>query len=892
MRKTVWSSDGIVGSLFVLAFLVLAYGVFSDSFQNLERYAYDAGIRAMQREPDPRIAVIAIDEESIANIGRWPWPRDVQAKLIELLSSGGASLIGSTILYSEPQRDQGLKTIDGLIDFIRQSPQLSTYLPVTPAAPALAATDTAADSSPATPQVASPGSEPAAPLAAESAPAIDPPASSDTGRLVQRLLQAQQDLDTDRTLAASMQTAASVVQGMTFGLGYPEGRPDRELPPYVQSSALRQVTDELGLGDQPLFADSAQPPISAVGEVVSGIGHITVVPDVDGAQRFEPLVLNYYNAYYPSLSLLLAARTLNLNLQDIAVRLGEGVQLGSRMIETTPDLRMYTYFYRNQGSRPAFAVDSFYDVLSGKIHPRKYQDKIVLIGATAQGIGDSFATPIAANMPPVLTLAHTVSSLLQGDFIVRPYWAEFLEPALILVIALYLTLLLPRLNARLGFGLTLFLSVSMVSVELFMFVSQGYWLKLVIPAVLLLSGHLFMTVKQFSLTERLKTKSETEGAESNKMLGLAFQGQGQLDMAFEKFRRVQPVDDTLLDVMYNLALDYERKRQFNKAGAVYEYMAQHKPGYRDLKQKLDRAKQLQETIILGGAGTGGSTAQGTLIMQGGAVEKPMLGRYRVEKELGRGAMGMVYLGKDPKIGRQVAIKTMALSQEFEAAELQDVKDRFFREAEAAGKLNHPNIVTMFDAGEEHDLAFIAMEFINGHDLTRHIKLETLLPYDKVLKLMIQAAEALDYAHRQKVVHRDIKPANLMYLPEEDQVKITDFGIARVTDSSKTKTGTVLGTPSYMSPEQLSGKHVDGRSDLFSLGVTTYQLLTGQLPFIGESMATLMYKIANESQVPPSQHRRELPAALDAFMTQALQKDPDQRFRSGAEFAAALRGLAI
>jgi len=175
---------------------------------------------------------------------------------------------------------------------------------------------------------------------------------------------------------------------------------------------------------------------------------------------------------------------------------------------------------------------------------------------------------------------------------------------------------------------------------------------------------------------------------------------------------------------------------------------------------------------------------------------------------------------------------MALSQEFEADELQEVKERFFREAETAGRLNHPNIVTIFDAGEEHDLAFIAMEFLKGKDLAPYIKPDNLLPLPKVLSIIQRVADALSYAHTNNVVHRDIKPANIMYELESDTVKVTDFGIARITDSSKTKTGMVLGTPSYMSPEQLAGKKIAGHSDLFSLGVTLYQMASGHLPFTG------------------------------------------------------------
>jgi serine/threonine-protein kinase len=298
---------------------------------------------------------------------------------------------------------------------------------------------------------------------------------------------------------------------------------------------------------------------------------------------------------------------------------------------------------------------------------------------------------------------------------------------------------------------------------------------------------------------------------------------------------------------------------------------------------------MSETVILG---AGGAHPGGTLILESGGVEKPMLGRYQVEKELGKGAMGVVYQGKDPKIGRVVAIKTLALSQEFEASELKDVKERFFREAETAGRLTHPNIVTIYDAGEEHDLAYIAMEFLKGKDLTPYNKAGTLLPLEKAMSITVRVAEALAYAHKNNVVHRDIKPANIMYEPASDSVKVTDFGIARITDSSRTKTGMVLGTPSYMSPEQLAGRKIEGRSDLFSLGVTFYQLACGRLPFEGESMAQLMFRIANEPAPDILQFNPAVPPAIVDFLSRAMAKEANERFQTGEEFAAALRACVV
>jgi serine/threonine-protein kinase len=407
-------------------------------------------------------------------------------------------------------------------------------------------------------------------------------------------------------------------------------------------------------------------------------------------------------------------------------------------------------------------------------------------------------------------------------------------------------------------------------------------MQLMLPATLLLIGHAALVSKRFIVTERAKLKSDETSAESSRMLGLAYQGQGQLDLAWDKFRQV-PLSEALLDNLYNLALDFERKRQFNKAEGVFRYMHEFNPKFRDLEFRLSRAKQLSETVILSG---GASHPGGSL--QLGIGEKPRFGRFEVQKELGKGAMGVVYLGKDPKIGREVAIKTMALSQEFEADELADVKQRFFREAETAGRLSHPNIVTIYDTGEEHDFCYIAMELLKGGDLAPYTKAGNLLPVDQVVSITARVADALGYAHRQGVVHRDIKPANMMYHRESDTLKVTDFGIARLTDSSRTKTGMVLGTPSYMSPEQLAGKRIEGRSDLFSLGVTLYQLLCGRLPFEGESMAQLMFKIASEPPTDILAINPALAPSLVAFVERALAKNPDERFQTGEEFGAALR----
>jgi tRNA A-37 threonylcarbamoyl transferase component Bud32 len=265
----------------------------------------------------------------------------------------------------------------------------------------------------------------------------------------------------------------------------------------------------------------------------------------------------------------------------------------------------------------------------------------------------------------------------------------------------------------------------------------------------------------------------------------------------------------------------------------------------------------------------------------------MLGRYKVLKELGRGAMGLVYLGKDPTIQRFVAIKTMRLDQIDNDDKLQDFKARFFREAESTGRLSHPNIVTIYDAGEEADLGYIAMEFIEGTPLNQWARKPNLMPVNEVLLTVATVADALDYAHQQGVVHRDIKPANIM-LTKDRIVKVMDFGIAKMASSSRTQTNIVLGTPTYMSPEQIAGKKVDGRSDIFSLGVVLFELLTGQLPFTADNLSAVLFSIAHHPHPAIQTLRPDLPLMVPEIVDRALQKELLHRYRRADEFAGELR----
>lgn len=815
-------ADWFAGFLVVAA--VIALHLTTDVIATLELRFYDFASASSARAPSSRIAIIAIDDQSIATIGPWPWPRNVHARLIDQLAAAKAKTIVYTASFFEPQLDRGLS-------FIRQIKQLSR---------------------------------------------------PDDAKLAALIAQAEATLDSDGQLASSIKNAGNVVIASVFRLGEPQGKPDAPLPAFALKSALDENT---GFS---VAAIKTRQPIESLGTAAAGVGHLNQVQDVDGAVRQEALLVNYYGKAVPSIALLAALKSLDLTAADLKLKVGESVQIGKLQIKTDGAARMLPQFYKAHGGKPAFAVDSFYDVFSGKIPASMYANKIVVIGATAAAMGTQFPMPGNPALSSAEVIANVISSILNQHFFVQPGWGAWATLGVFLLVAAYIVVALPRLSAGLAALITFLLLAALLGIEFSLLSGAALWFKLVFPAALLPIGYLALMTQRFLVAGQAKTVSNQNPAGANRMLGLALQGQGQLDMAFDRLKQV-PLGDSIMDNLYSLGLEFERGRQFNQAHAVFEHMAAYKKDYKDLKLKLNRARNLSETAV---SFSTDSPPVGAVTLAGGAVENTTLGRYQIEKTLGKGAMGVVYLGHDPRIGRVVAIKTMALAKEFEGQGLVDARERFFREAETAGRLQHQNIVTIFDVGEEHDLAYIAMEFLKGKDLVDFCKSGRLLPIATVLSIVARVADALAFAHRQHVVHRDIKPANVMYEVESDTVKVTDFGIARITDSSQTKTGLVLGTPSFMSPEQLAGKKVDGRSDLYSLGVMLFQMLTGGLPFRGQSMAELMSRIAKQEAPDIRMIRADLPASLAHLIAKALGKLPEARYQDGDQLARELRAILI
>lgn len=834
--KKYWQSDWIIG---LVVMLLCMLGSVTELNRDLELSGYDLGVRfSSTKSANQDVVIIKIDEASLQKKGGWPWPRNIIAEATKKIAATRPAVIGYVLPLDREQSTHGLEYIEAIKNLIAKESGLSS-------------------------------------------------------RRMKRLVRsAEASMDTDQIFANSLYNAGRVVLAIPFLDTLKSEKPPFGLAEHIKRYRLTGIYGAKPeksswknwfVPDPVLSTEKLYPPIKKLTRQAGGAG--TLYLGVDRAHiRTEPLVMKYGQDYIPSFVLMMAARNRALSPRSIKVDLKKHtVTLEREQIKVDKKLRIYPKFYKGKKDESAFPEYSMLDVLEGRVSKNSLRNKTILIGVTAPQHALPQVTPIGEVMAPVRVIAHKVSSLLNDELYEVPDWSLLAQLLFLFVIGLYLMFLLPRFRMGTGMAISSIFLIAILNVHFISMVAQSTWLPMMTPLFALLIGHLVLAAKKFVDSHLSAIKIEL--SQANQLLGQSFHAQGNLDQAMEKYRKCI-VNSSLLEQMYNLGLDYERKRQFNKSIPVFESIQENAPNFRDVSERLARNAEVSNAIVLGGSAS--PSANGTLVVSNAGMEKPMLGRYQIDKEIGRGAMGMVYLGHDPKIGRTVAIKTLMLSQEFEGDKLVEVKERFFREAETAGRLNHPNIVTIYDVGEDQEMSYIAMDYLKGTDLLGYSKQGTLLPALEVMDVTIKVADALNYAHQQKVVHRDIKPANIIYDKETGVLKVTDFGVACLTDTSKTKTGTILGSPSYMSPEQLAGNRVDGRSDLFSLGISMYQLLTGELPFVGESLASLMYKIANEKHPDIRMFNPELPSCVAKIINKALHKDIERRFQSGEQMVSAIR----
>jgi serine/threonine-protein kinase len=381
------------------------------------------------------------------------------------------------------------------------------------------------------------------------------------------------------------------------------------------------------------------------------------------------------------------------------------------------------------------------------------------------------------------------------------------------------------------------------------------WLQLGLPAAIVAAGVVALLARRRMSKRNVRNRDDAQAADAERLMALAFQGQGKLDAAWQKFQAL-PASATLLDDLLALAGAFEKASKPKKAIEVLRVVQERHPGYRDVDARMAQARN---RAVLARAAEAKPEAP---------PARPRFGAFEVERELGRGELGVVYLGRDPVIGREVAIRTLPLEQEFAGAEAAEAKSRLFAEVRAAGGLSHPNIVTIYDAGEAQGACYIAMELLAGGSLAAHLAPDSLLPAAQVAEIVARAAEALGHAHREGVVHYDVRPGNIMVQAETGLVKVTDFGIARLTAAAKSRAA--RSASAYQAPEQRADGLVDGRADLYALGVTLCQLLTSRLP------------------AEVADFEAEVPAGLGAVVARAVAANPNDRFQTGDEFSAALR----
>jgi CHASE2 domain-containing sensor protein/predicted Ser/Thr protein kinase len=837
-----WLPGGLAAALVVAVGRFLA----PESSHELETGLYDRVIRARASKPAKEVAIVAIDNESIERLGPWPWPQPVHAELVEKLMAAGAKVIAFTEPIDTPRSNAEIERVREALKLLeeselRHSPQAEQLRSLLSAAGGASQASTARLSR----ALAAHGNV-VLPLALQASPTV---------------------VDAPNELArftASGSIAYRLEQSAPFRV--------------VQHPARE-------------FMDSAR-----------ALGHTFVQPDKDGIVRTDVAFTRVGSFAMPSLAMAIAARAADVDPGSLSMDSKGIVAFGDAAVTLSSALDAHPQYYGASGA-DAFPQYSYWRVLAGEIGANELRGKTVLIGATTTEALPIpiFATPASAAAPPVALVASTTASYLDGISYATSTLTQAIEWIAAAIAIAVAAFVLPSLGVGLGLVATGIVIAAFVVTEVGLLSTMQTWARLVLPAVAVAAGFGLYLVGELIRRANVKNDRNRDSAANLRNLGLTFQRQGQLDLAFETYRRA-PLDNATMDLLYNLGLDFERRRQTQKAAAVYSYIASRDPNFRDLRAR--RLRLREEAAMRSGPVT--RTAATKPEPPRAAVEdyepsffapqpspgsRRTLGRYEIEREIGKGAMGVVYLGRDPKINRVVAIKAISLADEFEEEDLEEARARFFREAEMAGRLNHPAIVTVYDAGEDQGLAYIAMEYLRGQHLSHYADPARLLPPKTVMLLVARVADALHYAHRQNVVHRDIKPANIMFNPDTDELKITDFGIARLTDTSRTKTGIVLGTPSFMSPEQLEGRPLDGRSDQFALGVSLYQLLCGQLPFRAESMPRLMQKIATEPHTPIRVVRPELPECIERIIDRALAKNADDRYATCGELGLALRECA-
>jgi serine/threonine-protein kinase len=820
------SLQNILGLLIVFIFLILLISG-SSSFEEIGKklYKWNRGSEKKSFLLNNQIALVEIDGKSLETYGPWPWPRHFIADLVNTLQDQGVRLIALQIPFFQRRPNPDRAELKAFHEKI---------------------------------------------LAISSADKGSIPAD----RVSKGLENLEANFNHDQRLIESIRKSGRVILPAFMDRNTAPGQTQSNIMSLIMPQGLsvpeagRNRVTRLS-GAQLLL------PFNDLLDAALGIGLLPLSEKRQGGAPWShTMIAEYEGVFLPSYPLRIAAALYGLTPQEVVIK-RNGLQIQGKTIPMVNWEMIYPY---KQGVS-TFPVFSFVDVHQGRTKLDSLKGKLVLVGfaATPSENLNRFGLPTAPN---IMDTARLLIQILGKDAVSRPFFLLYVEIALLLSFGLGAVYYFPRMG--LGFRTLLFViaSILLMLAGTFFYRSMDVWVRMMYPVACLIAVYILISL--WLIGSRRSRRLDPHYG--NRLVGQSFQKEGLLDLAFDQFRKL-PLEDETKGLVYQLGLEYEEKGLVKKALSTYEYINRG-GGFKDVDKRIASLKEsdYSSTILLGE-----SSQETTLHKAGAGNNRSKIGRYEILGELGKGSMGLVYQALDPKLNRRLAIKTIRFSDEFDTDIIQDIKSRFFREAEIAGRLTHPSIVTIYDVGEEGDLTYMAMEFLEGEDLTQFIAKSHLLPIREVFEIVKKIAEALEFAHKAGVIHRDIKPANIMLL-KGGGIKVTDFGIAKAISSSRTKTGVILGTPNYMSPEQIMGQKIDARSDIFSLGVLFFQLLTGETPFKGDNLSSLLYQITQGKHPSLRERNPKIPGICERIIDKALAKNPQKRFKSAGEMAYVIQSL--
>ncbi len=694
-------------------------------------------------------------------------------------------------------------------------------------------------------------------------------------------------------------------------------------PDYLFDYSLT-VNDQLGIMEEnsSLLARKLFLPAAKILKTRPKLGFSYIMPDDDRILRHQSMVMNYEGYYYPSVPLMAAAVYEKILPDMVKITEGLEIELGSRV---TIPINEKSEFFLNFYKENPFVKYSASQILGEGFNFGQLAGKAVLITVDEFEYSEYFKTPVSAETPRHLITATTLSNLINRDIITIGFNSVLYNLLLLFLLGGICAFVMPQISllyrfVTLGIGLFLLINVNYFMLSSFNVLVEltyiGLEFVLFMAAAPMLETSLVLGEEAEEIRKkkakektkkrmerlRLKAKSKSDGTEADEPVVREIKASSSdpenvvtAIMSGEEVKATSAIgQDKKGSLGGSSAISFDDHQSLNLDGGDSGDDASEKGRGLSQKINLDSEPEIIDPMSLDDAAAADNEDDRVLITgkddsfnstpQPADITK--LGRYEVSGILGKGAMGQVYMGKDPAINRPIALKTIRLDFVTDKNEMAELKERLHREAQAAGRLSHPNIVTIYDVGSEGDLQYIAMEYLEGQTLEEMIKRKVKFNYRIIAQIIVQICAAMDYAHKQGIVHRDIKPANIM-IRSDYRVKVMDFGIARVESSSMTKTGIAMGTPNYISPEQLKGQNVDNKADIFSLGVVMYEMLLGKRPFNGENITSLIYSIIHNEPEKPSSINPQIPLLFDHIVGRALKKDPKERYQNALEITADL-----